>query len=387
MIDQMNEKVLQKQPCIIFVANRSFALTSSRLILIQHFLSIGWKVVVATTIDDSIDLLVATEVIVEPISFNRGGFSPLSDIKSFWSLRKVYHLYHPTIIHHFHAKPILLGNLAALSVRKTKIINTVTGLGYAFVRGGPTRQLATVGYRLLLSRSDVTIFQNPDDLQLFLRQGWISKATCKLIVSSGVDTERFHPPMTIHHQGLRVLMVARLLWQKGVREFVEAAEIVKQKVATVRFQLAGELDAVHPDAVDEAWIQTAVNRGTVDFLGYLTNIDEQLRATDVFVLPSYYREGVPRVLLEAAASGVPVVTTDVPGCREAVVDGDTGRLVPSQDSQALAEAILEILKDSEQRKKMGLAGRRRIEAEFDIRMITEKQLAIYREIGVDLSIN
>ena len=385
MNSRINELFSRQKSCVVLVANRGFALTSSRLLLMQHFLSSGWIVVAATARDDYAEQLSNAGVIVEPVSFNRGGLSPLPDIKALLALLKIYRKYRPQLIHHFHAKPIILGNLAARFAEAAKVVNTVTGLGHAFVSGGITRYLAVAGYQLLLARSDATIFQNPDDQKFFLEKGWVSLNNAWLIVSSGVDTQRFHPDANkTRNENLRVIMVARLLWQKGVREFVEAAEMVKREYSPVRFQLAGEWDNIHPDAVDEAWVQKAVNKGMIDFLGYLKDMDNQLRQTDVFVLPSYYLEGVPRVLLEAAACGVPVVTTDVPGCREAVVDGETGYLVPPRNSKSLAKAISEILGNPVLRQQMGQNARKRVEEEFDIRAITEKQLSVYRDIGISI---
>lgn len=374
----------KKNKCVIFVANRAFALTNSRFLLMQHFLKLGWRVVAATALDKSSDRLLKTRVIIEPVEFDRGGLSLWHDMKAFFSLIYIFRKYRPQLIHHFHAKPMILGNLAVRFVGNAKVVNTVTGLGHAFITGGITRYLAIAGYRLLVTGGNITIFQNRDDMQLFIKNGWIPKDKARLIISSGVDTKRFYPKNLKKNETKRVLMVARLLWQKGVREFVEAAELIKREYLNVRFQLAGEWDPVHPDAVEKAWVYSAVNKGIIEFLGYIDNMEELLRTIDVFVLPSYYREGVPRVLLEAAACGVPVVTTNVPGCREVVVDGETGYLVPPRNSKALAIAINKILTNSALRNRMGQAGRRLVEKEFDIRAITRKQLRIYREIGVNV---
>ncbi len=380
----MNSEFSQKNPCVVFVAKRGFTFTRPRALLIQHFLSSGWRVVAAIAMDDYAEQLSAAGVVVEPVSFYQSWFSPWQDIKALFTLIRIYRKYRPCLTHCFNDKPIILGNLAAHFVGGAKVVNNMEGLGYAFVRRGIRLHVAVASYRLMLPMSDATIFLNPDDRQLFVGKGWIPESKARLIVSAGVDTELFCPGTTPRHKATRVLMVARLLWQKGVREFVEAAEIIKREDSTVRFQLAGGWYPVHPDAVDKAWMQAAVNKGTIEFLGYLNNMAEQLRATDVFVLPSYYREGVPGVLLEATACGVPVVTTDVPGCRETVVDGETGRLVPPRNSGALAEAIAEILGDPALRHRMGQSGRRRVEEEFDIRAVTEKYLAVYCSIGIDM---
>ncbi|NEQ64709.1 MAG: glycosyltransferase family 4 protein [Symploca sp. SIO2D2] len=384
--NKINLNHISIENCVVFVANRGFSLINSRLLLMQWFLSSGWKVVAVTSKDDFVEKLSSLGVIWEEAWFDRGGLSLLQDIQATLTLAQIYRKYQPCLIHHFNAKPILLGNLATFCINRVKVVNTLTGLGHAFIHGGLTRFLAATGYQLLLSKGDATIFQNNDDRELFLKEGWIPEDKAKLIVSSGVDTKRFAPNYTQHNnEAPQVLMVARLLWQKGVREFVEAARIVKQRYPHVCFNLAGEWDLVHPDSVDQAWIQETVKQEMINFLGYLKNIEEHLCSTSIFVLPSFYREGVPRVLLEAAACGVPVVTVDVPGCREAVVEGITGKLVPPRNSQALADAIAELLISPSLRIQMGKAGRQRIENNFDIRMITEKQINIYREIGVNIS--
>lgn len=366
------------------MAIRCFGLARSRLSLIERFISSGWQVVVASVIDDYAAQLSASGAILEPVSFKRGGLSPLSDTEALLKLVRVYRKYQPRLIHHFHAKPIILGGLASYFVPGANVVNTITGLGHAFIQGGLAYHLSTAGYKLTLARGEITIFQNPDDLQLFVENRLVPVQKAKLIVSSGVDTKHFCPTTKAHSDTTRILMVARLLWQKGVKEFVEAAELVKDAYPNTCFQLAGEQDSVHPDAVDLAWIHTAVTRGTIQFLGYVDNMADQLRQSDLFVLPSSYREGVPRVLLEAAACGVPVVTTDTPGCREAVRDGVTGRLVPPQDSAQLAAAIIEILADKDLRIHMGQSGRKLIEDQFDIRAITEQYLTVYRNIGIEI---
>jgi glycosyltransferase involved in cell wall biosynthesis len=304
-------------------------------------------------------------------------------MKSFLRLVQIFRKYKPYLIHHFHPRPIILGNLAARSVGMAKVVNTVSGVGYAFTRNGATRYVAEVGYRLALSRSQAEIFVNHEDKNLFLQKKWSNEEKARLIVSHGVDTSRFSPSKE-RHTNLRVLMVSRLLWQKGVREFVEAAEIIKERHPAARFQLAGEWDLEHPNAVDKAWVEDSVAKGTIEFLGYIDNMEEYLQQIDIFVLPSFYREGLPRVLLEAAACGVPVVTTDMPGCRKAVVDGETGFIVPPQDAVALSEALSELLSDPSMRRQMGRQGRELVEEKFDKRVITEKYLDVYREMGLDL---
>jgi glycosyltransferase involved in cell wall biosynthesis len=350
----------------------------------MHFLKKGWSVVGITKKDKYSNYLAENGIIMEAVDFSRRGLSLCKDITAFLKLLKIYWRYNPSLIHHFHSKPIILGGFAAMISRNKNVVNTITGLGHAFIKGGFIERLVATGYRLSLLGSAVTIFQNSDDLDLFVDKGWAEKSKTRLIVSSGVDIERFKPDDNRTRKRPRVLMVSRLLWQKGVREFVEAARILKERYPTVRFYLGGEWDKEHPDAVDADWMNRVVFEGTIEFLGYIKNMPDLLRETTVFVLPSSYREGVPRVLIEAAAVGVPVISTNLPGCKEVVRHGKNGFLVPSKDSHALAEKIATLLNNSALREKMGHAGRLRAEREFDIRIVNERTLNIYEELGIDV---
>jgi len=371
-----NDKTISLKPCVIFVANRGFALTNSRLLLIRHFLDMDWKVVAMTTDDTHSQYLVKEGVILEEVIFNRGGFSPSLDLKAFLSLKRIYRAYKPALIHHFHAKPVIMGSIAAHFSNdvQAKVINTITGLGYAFSKGGAIRWLASLGYRIALSRSDATIFQNVDDRSLFLQKGWVPKNRACLIISSGVDSSRFRlPQVAPNNTFFKVMMVGRILFQKGVQEFIDAARIIKRSFPSVQFQLAGEVEPNHPDAVPDKIINQAVQDGIIEFLGYTENLQEIFPQISIFAFPSFYREGVPRVILEAAACGVPTVAADVPGSREAVIEGKTGYLVSPKDSRALAEGILKLLRDEALRKAMGEAARNMVETRFDIKDITRQQ--------------
>lgn len=365
---------------VLFAANRGFALTSSRLPLIGHFLNAGWHVIAAVKPDRFTPQLAGMGVHVVSLSLDRNRFSPLQDLRILARLARIHREHRPQLTHHFHPKPVILGSLAARLSGDAIVFNSITGLGNAFVHSRLKRRLAIAGYRLMLDHSAATIFQNPDDRDLFVQKGWVPAEKARLIVSSGVDTRRFSPPGT-RTGALRVLMVARLLWSKGVREYVEAATQLKPMFPQARFQLAGELEPGKPDAVDETWLS---RQNTVEFLGYLDDMPRVLRQTAVFVLPSYYPEGVPRVLLEAAASAVPAVTTDSPGCREAVVDGETGFLVPPRSPEALAAAVARLLEDAGLRRQMGQAARARAEREFDIQAVARQYIALYQSLGLNI---
>lgn len=374
-----------EEKTVIFAANRGYALTSSRTVLIRHFLTSGWDVVLATADDAESRSLCDMGAHLEPVTFNRGGFSPLADITAYKRLLAIYKKWHPALVQHFHAKPVILGPLAARRALGggVRVVNAITGLGHAFITGGNTARLAGMGYGLARQRTNMTIFQNRDDMGLFVKKGWVEDTRAKLIPGSGVDVERFQ---MVDRQGRDmqspvVVMLGRLLRQKGIPEFVEVARRIQEKWPLTKFLLGGEEDPAHPDAVTGQWLK---EHGCVEYLGRLSDVVPLLTSADVFLFPSYYREGLPRVVMEAAATGLPTVAFDVPGVREAVQDGETGYLVPDRDVDALTRRVKTILEDEEKRLCMGRAARAMLEQKFDVRAIKEQYINVYNEIGVEI---
>jgi len=374
----------QANRCAVFVAVKGFALSNSRIPLMRAFLARGWKVVAATTCDDYVDRLRREGIIVECIPFRRGGFNLFSDLTAFLSLLKVYKKYQPSLIQHFNGKPIILGNLAAKWIKNKVIVNTITGLGHAFLEMNLSFKLFAMAYRRICYGSGATIFQNSSDHEIFLKNGWVDPEKSHIVVGSGVDPERFvNGRVPKSSTAPVILMAARLVWMKGISEYIEAAKEVKTKFPNARFLLAGAPDPIHPDSIPDEWINARVKEGVIEYLGYVDHPEKLLQTVSVCVLPSY-REGLPRILLEAAACEVPVVTTDVPGCRETVRNGETGILVPVRDGRALAHAIEELLKDPGKARKMGERGRQFIQDQFDVRGIAQKYIAIYSSLGIDI---
>lgn len=365
---------------VIFCANRGYALLSSRRNLIERFLGEGWTVVLATADDAESRSLAEMGARLEPVVFNRGGLSVDADWRAYRRLWAIYHQWQPSLIQHFHAKPVIFGTLAARQAlgNSVCIANAITGLGHVFIAGGLAARLAGWGYSTSMRRGDVAIFQNRDDRQLFLDRGWVSHEQARLITSSGVDVERFSVVDRSDREGQApmVVMLGRLLNQKGIPEFVEVARRIRQRWPEARFLLAGEEDLVHPDAVTAEWVR---EQGSVEYLGRLSDVGPLLAQADLLLFPSY-REGTPRVVLEAAATGLPTVGFDVPGVREAVRDGETGCLVQDRDVDAMTEAVSTLLEDGDQRLAMGEAARQMAETDFDVRAVEQQYLAVYREL-------
>ncbi len=368
----------------LFAANRGYALKSSRQDIIRHFLDQGWQVVLASADDGECHDLVALGATLEPVTFSRGGFSLTTDILAYRRLREIYRRYRPALVHHFHAKPVILGSLVARQQLgdQVRVVNSITGLGHAFVKGGWVTQLASAGYRWALPKSDMTVFQNRDDQALFQTNGWVMPVRQRLIVGSGIDLSLFdfmdrydHDPETPV-----IIMLGRLLGQKGTAEFAAVAQRVREQYPRARFVWAGEEDPVHPDAVQAEWLFAQPG---VEYAGRLADVVPLMREADLLLFPSY-REGVPRAVMEAAATGLPTVGFDVPGVREAVRHGETGYLVAERNVEAMTQKVIELIASPEQRLRFGLQARELAVREFDMRQIQAAYFTTYQELGIDI---
>jgi len=373
-----------KKPVVIFIANRGYALASSRTGLIRRFLENGWQVVLATADDTESRSLCELGAHLEPLDIDRGGLSFANDLRAFRRLSDIFNKWNPVLVHQFHAKPVIFGSIAAKRcLGEIRVVNTITGLGHAFVTGGVAAHLSGLGYKYALPKADMTIFQNRDDQALFLRKNWVSEKKACLVPGSGVDMQRFQMTDRMSHTPSRpvTVMLGRLLGQKGVREFGEVATRIRLKWPKARFLWAGEEDLVHPDAIAAEWFNS---QSDVEYLGRLDDVVPTLEQADLLLFTSYYREGVPRVILEAAATGLPTVGFDVPGVREAVLQDQTGYLVPQGDLDSMTEFVTQLLGNTEMRSRMGNAAREMVEKNFDIHAIQERYLQIYRGLGVDI---
>lgn len=307
------------------------------------------------------------------------GANPLSELRALWRLVRLYRAERPELAHHFTIKCVLYGGIAARGAGVRAIVSSVTGLGHVFVtdswRNRLLRPIVSLVYRYVFARSRI-IFQNPDDLGDFLRLALVDKSHSHLIRGSGVDTEFFRPAAGARSErSPTVLMAARLLQEKGVREFVEAAAIVRGRFPQARFLLAGDSDPGNPSSIEPGVIAQWQGKGDVSFLGHRSDIRDLIWNADLAVLPSY-REGMPKSLLEAAACGLPLVASDVPGCREIVSHNVNGLLVPPRDSRLLAEAIIELLGDRDRREAMGRRSRD-MAREFSLDRVVRETMRVY----------
>ena len=323
--------------------------------------------------------LVARGAQVHDIPLRRTGLNPVADTRTLFSLWRLMRRLRPARVLGYTIKPVIYGSLAALLAGVPHRFALITGLGYAFT-GSPDdrgrrallRKLVQGMYRAALRTTGKVFFQNPDDRALFQSLGILSPTARTCVVNgSGVDVRQFASVALPEEP--RFLLIARLLGDKGVREYAEAARRVRLRHPGARFALAGWIDD-NPDAITQGELDSWIADGTIDFLGRLADVRPALAACRVYVLPSY-REGTPRTVLEAMAMGRPIITTDAPGCRETVVPGENGLLVPAQSVETLEEAMLRFVGDPSLATRMGMRSRRIAEEKYDVRKVNSVMLA------------
>lgn len=365
----------------VLFANTDWYLWNFRAPLARALRAAGWEVVLVSPTGTFGPRLRAAGFHWEPFDFSRSGMNPLSEIRTLARLTALYRELAPDLVHHFTIKCVLYGGLAAERSGVQSVVSSVTGLGYLFttesLRSALLKPLIEVAYRRVLSRSEI-VFQNPDDRAHFEASGVLGDTTrVHVIRGSGVDTDRFHPadspppdpPVTI-------LLVARLLREKGIAEFVEAARIMASRGVPARFLVAGEIDPGNPSSHTMQDVAAWQRSSPVEFLGYCEDMPNLWRTAHIACLPSW-REGTPRSLLEAGATGLPLVATAVPGCREVVLDGHNGILVAARAPEVLAQALESLVRDREARLQMGRHSRALVTESFSESSVVSRTLSIY----------
>lgn len=371
---------------ILFVVNVDWFFLSHRLPLAQRAKELGYEVHIAATPSKAGKMDEYPEFRSHPIDVHRGGASPIRDLRLLLSLINLYRRLKPDIVHHITSKPIIYGSLAARLTGVKGVVNSIPGLGLAFSvtgrRARLQRALVTRAYRIALARRDTRIiFQNVENRDFFINEKLVEEKNAVLIRGSGVDLAEY-PPLEEPAQPLVVMLASRMLREKGVPEFVEAARLLKQRGVEAKFLLVGRVDRENPDHIPESQLEAWAADGWVEWYGHRADMADVFRQTHVFCLPTNYGEGVPKVLLEAAASARPIVTTDVPGCRDIVRDEWNGLLIPPKNSQALADALTRLLEDEPLRRKMGLNGRSLVEREFGVERVVAQTMATYEELSL-----
>jgi glycosyltransferase involved in cell wall biosynthesis len=370
---------------IVLVSNTAWYLYNFRLPLAKALRNRGDEVVFLSPPTEDEDYghrLINEGFSWKPFSFSRKGMNPFQDGQTILRLARVYRELKPDLAHHFTIKPVLYGSIAANLAGIPNTVNSITGLGYIFADSSLKVKIVRQVVKLLYkfgTRHAFTIFQNPEDRELFNDKGLIPFHRSALIRGSGADLVKFQ--LTPMPEGIPIVtLAARLIYDKGVVEFVQAAALLKQRGVKAVFRLVGTPDLDNPNSVRLDEIQKWVNEGLVEYLGWQEDMASVYQSTTIQCQPSSYREGLPKTLLEAAACGRPLVATDIPGCREIVRPGENGFLVPVHNSLELADALQKLIEDPQLCVKMGIKGREIVEHEFSEDINIKQTISFYQEL-------
>ncbi|MER1968809.1 glycosyltransferase family 4 protein [Castellaniella sp. GW247-6E4] len=367
---------------LFFVNNPGF-LVSHRLPLALAARDAGMEVHVATPDGPAVAEILAHGLHHHVVPLSRSGTNPWVEARTLLAFRRLLRRVRPDLVHAVTIKAVLYGGIACRLARVPAYVAAVSGLGYVFMRGrggvDPLRQGALWLYRLALGhRNSRVVFQNASDRDVLVAAGAVRPERAVMIRGSGVDLDRY-APQPLPPGPVTVVMASRLLRDKGVAEFVEAAGLAAARGAGLRWVLAGSPDPGNPASITRDELDAWVRAGTIEYVGECADVAALYAAAHLVALPSY-REGLPKSLVEAAACGRPVVTTDVPGCRDAVDPGVSGVLVPPRDARALADAVIALAADEAARVAMGAAGRALAERDFGIRPVVQAHLDLYRTL-------
>ena len=364
---------------LLIVVNTDWGFLAYRLPIALEAKRLGWEVFVATPDTGDAHIIKAAGLNHITLEMSRKGLNPFRELKTMVDFWRLYRDLSPQIVHHVTVKPIIYGSIIASLLNKSFVVNAISGLGYVFTslpKNNIVRLITTFLYKLALNTSNSkTIFQNPDDLNLFIQEGMIEESKTRLILGSGVNCSVFSPSKATLTDKL-VMLPARMLFDKGIYEFVSAVSMLKVDFPDVKFVLVGRADDGNPALIPTKQLRAWEMAGLIEWWGYKRNMNEVLNMATMVVLPSY-REGLPKVLLEAAACSKPIISTNVPGCKEIVRHEVNGLLIPPKDEVALAEAIRRLLDNPEFAKQLGENGREIVQKEFSEELVVEKTFEVY----------
>lgn len=372
------------KPKIIFFITEDWYFWSHRLPLARAARDAGFEVVVATRIHQHGGLIAREGFKLIPLGLRRRSRNVIRELLGILEIIQLYRRERPDIVHHVAVKPVLYGSWAARIAGVRGVVNALAGLGFLSVARGwkarVLRRLVDCAYRSAFSsKNTIGIFQNPEDMGLFVDAGIVTRGRAVLIRGAGVDVSQFkdhgEPAGTP-----TIVMASRMLWNKGVGEFVEAARRLGKEGIDFRAVLAGDPDPENPASIPEETLRGWHAEGVVEWWGQRTDMPEVFANCHIACLPSYYGEGLPKALLEAAACARAIVTTDIPGCREIVKDGYNGILVPTKDVRALAQGLKQLILSPELRSEMGRHGREMAVSEFSVERVVQETLTVYREM-------
>jgi len=372
---------------IVLFANTDWFLYNFKLSLAQALRARGDEVILLSPPGEFGPRLRELGFRWEALPVSRSGINPFAEVLTIRRIARLYRELKPDLVHHFTIKCVIYGSFAARRAGVRRVVNSVTGLGFALLANTLKARLirpVVLGLYRRALRGTSVIFQNRDNLDTLAGYGVLAASRFSVIPGDGINTAHFCPGGAVRQPV--VLMMARLLHSKGVADFVAAARIVREALPDARFLLAGSPDPGNPESVSAADVDAWQKEAVVEFLGQRSDVLELNQAAAVVVLASTQGEGIPRALLEGAACGAPMVATDVPGCRDVVVDGENGVLVPPAAPEKLAGAILHLLHDEALRQRMGQAARERVKAVYSDHQVIAQTCAIYASAGTQGSV-
>jgi glycosyltransferase involved in cell wall biosynthesis len=387
-----------QQRRLLFLVSEDSYFCSHRLNLGKAALKAGFKVAIATKCSHYAEQIHKAGIEVLPLkNFTRAGVNPWRQLCLIWELYQIYKTYKPTIVHHVAIKPVVIGSCVAIFCATPKIINALGGLGYLFTDDETSTKKAYIKkqtkfarikkallckivcyfFKLIFAKPNSTlILQNQDDLEILTKANCVSRKQVQIIRGSGINVRDFPIRPFPNTPPIIVACISRMLWDKGIGELVEAAQLLQEKHLPIKILLYGTPDPENPASIPLTQLKDWDQQKIITWNGYCDNVANAYAQCHIAVLPSY-REGLPKSLLEAASCGRPIVTTNVPGCREVVIDGENGFLVPAKDSTALANALVLLSQDEALRSRMGEKGRKHVEEYFRDENIHQQILALY----------
>jgi glycosyltransferase involved in cell wall biosynthesis len=372
------------RPKILFVVAEDWYFWSHRRPIAAAALQNGYDVYVATRVGDCGEKIIGAGFRLIPLRLNRSSYSLFYELRTVRQLRSIYRQVKPDIVHHIALKPILYGSMAALGDRRMQVINAFAGLGYLVssmsFKARALKQVLWKIFRFLLNRpNSFLLLQNREDRDLLVADVGVLPEKTTIIRGSGVDIHEFQATAELPGVPI-VLLSSRMLWIKGISDFVDAAKLLRARGVNARFVLAGDTDLGSPGAIPREKLQEWQNAGSVEWWGHQQSMPQMLQQATLVCLPSHGGEGVPKALIEAAASERAIVATDVPGCRDIVRHGINGLLVATKNPAALADAIATLLNDASLRAEMGRRGRKIAVNEFSEEKVIQQTLALYRKL-------
>lgn len=354
---------------IIFSSNIAWSIYNFRLKLLKSLQNDGHEIFTVAFNDEYSEKLKNEGFHFEAIDLNNNSTNPVEDLKTIYNYYKIYKKIKPDVICHNAIKPNIYGTIAA-GMLNIPVVNNISGLGTLFIKKSFSTKIAKLLYKFSQKKASKIFFQNNDDLSLFIESKLIEKSKAQVIPGSGVDTSRFVPNEEVkENSDFTFLFIGRLIYDKGIREYMEAVNLLKSKYPKVTFSILGPLYENNATAISKATLAAWIESKEITYLGQTDRVDEVMKGVSCVVLPSY-REGLSKVLIEASSIGLPIVTTDVPGCRDVVIDNETGFLCEVKNSNDLADKMEKmLLLPFDKRKKMGLEARKRAVEIFDEKII------------------